>query len=86
MIGVLLTEPDCVSLLLGVAEELLHLVVVVKAHDEHGVVMIVIDHVGNTDATGSEERNSMAHVVASDDRVVGEVKGLLGSHEVEGVV
>lgn len=48
--------------------------------------MVMIDHVGNTNATSSEERNSMAHVVSTNDRVVWQVEGLLASHEVERVV
>jgi hypothetical protein len=73
-------------LLLGKAKELLHLIVVVETNDEHGVVMVMVDHIGNTDTTASEEGDGMVHIVPTDNRVIGEVEGLLGSHEVERVV
>jgi hypothetical protein len=86
MVGVSLRNQIVCSLLLGEAEELLHLIVVVEADNEHGVVLVMIDHVGNTDTTSAEEGNSMAHVVPTDNGVIGKIKGLLGSHEVERVV
>jgi len=88
MVGVLLTEPeepDSFSLLLGVAEELHDLIVVAEANDKHGIVLIMVDLIGNTDTTGSEERNSMSEIVATQHGVVGQVKGLLGSHKVQSI-
>jgi len=75
-----------VFLLFGEAEELLNLIVVVEANHEHGIVMVVVDHIRHTDTTASEEGNGMVHVVPTNDRVVWQVEGLLGSHEVERVV
>lgn len=72
-------------LLSGEREEFHHLVVVAKADDEHGVVLISVQLISNTDATGAEEGNGMSDVVLPHDGVVGEVEGLLRSHQRQGV-
>jgi hypothetical protein len=73
-------------LLLGEAEEFHHLLIVTEANDEHGIVLISIDLVSHTDSAGTEECDGMIDVVAPDNRVVGEVEGLLATHERERVV
>jgi len=40
--------------LLGKGEEVMNLVVVVEAYDEHGIVLIMVDDVCHTDLTRGE--------------------------------
>ena len=85
MIGVLLTEPDC-FLLLGVAEEVHHLIIVIESNDEESIILVMVDLISHTDATASKEGYGVVEVVATEGRVVWDVQRLLASDKADGVV
>jgi hypothetical protein len=73
-------------LLLGKAEEVHHLIIVIESNDEESIILVMVDLISHTDTTASEEGDGVVEVVATEGRVVGDVQRLLASDEADGVV
>ena len=73
-------------LLLGVAEEVHHLIVVIESNDEESIILVMVDLISHTDTTASKEGDGVVEVVATEGRVVWDVQRLLASDKADGVV